>query len=119
MEGSGGTGPRGQAVGTPTAPVPAVHLLALGVPPVLETLDIVEEQPDHGIRLVQVPLHLCRLLWGLPSRQQPHVLRGRDSKATASGMAGAGPTRPPHPGATDTHCLQQSICLVQLLLTEP
>lgn len=32
--------------------LPSVHLLALRVPPILEGLHIVEQQPDHAIRLV-------------------------------------------------------------------
>lgn len=72
---------------------PAVHLLPLRVPAVLQRLHVVEEHADHGIRLVQVPIDLSRLLRRLPRVQQPNVL------GMGHGQGAAAPPRtvPCHP----------------------
>lgn len=44
---------------------PAVHLLALWMPPIFKGLYIIEQQPDHAISLVQVPFYLPCPLWCL------------------------------------------------------
>lgn len=44
----------------------AVHVFSLRVAPILEYLHIVEEEADHFVGLVQLPLHFCSVLSWFP-----------------------------------------------------
>lgn len=56
--------------------LPAVHLFSLRVAPILEYLHVVEEQANHVVCLVQLPLHFCCVLSWFPCIQQTDVLEG-------------------------------------------
>ena len=58
------------------SPSPAVHLLRLLVAPILQQLHVVEEQADHVVGIVQVPLHLGRVLGRLARVQKTDILEG-------------------------------------------
>lgn len=58
------------------ANTPAVHLLGLQVATIFEQLHVIEEQADHAVCLVQVPLHLGSVLSRLPCTQETDVLEG-------------------------------------------
>lgn len=59
---------------------PAVHLLSLEVASIFEQLNVVEEEADHPLGLLQIGLHLRRVLRWLPCAHHPHVLRKRKRK---------------------------------------
>ncbi len=59
-----------------TSHPPAVHLFSLRVAPILEYLHIIEEQANHVVCLVQLPLHFCCVLSWFPCIQQTNVLKG-------------------------------------------
>lgn len=53
---------------------PAVHLFGLRVAPVLENLDVVEEQANHFFGFVQLPVQFGSVLGRFSSIQQTNVL---------------------------------------------
>ncbi len=54
---------------------PAIHLLRLQVAPVFEQLNVVEEEPNHAVSFVQIPLHLNRVLRWFPGIQETDILQ--------------------------------------------
>ena len=57
--------------------LPAVHLFSLRVAPILEELHVIEEQANHVVCLVQLPLHFSCVLSWFPCIQQTNVLKER------------------------------------------
>lgn len=55
---------------------PAVHLFGLRVAPILENLDVVEEQANHIFGFFQLSAQLGRVLGRFSSIQQTNVLKG-------------------------------------------
>lgn len=54
---------------------PAVHLFGLRMAPILENLDIVEEQANHFVGFVQLSVQFCSVLGRFASVQQTYVLK--------------------------------------------
>lgn len=67
-------GPKGKEIST-VVDSPAVHLLRLQVAPVFEQLNVVEEEPDHAVGFVQIPLHLDGVLGWFPGTQETDILQ--------------------------------------------
>lgn len=61
---------------------PAVHLFGLGMAPVLENLDVVEEQANHFVCFVQLSVQFCSVLRRFASVQQTNVLKGGNTFTT-------------------------------------
>lgn len=54
---------------------PAVHLFGLRVAPILENLDVVEEQANHFFGFVQLSVQFGSVLGRFSSIQQTNVLK--------------------------------------------